>query len=261
MTDSNFSGAPSGLPGGWSAFLQRLAAAQHCPYALSGPDMPQHLLARLESILGGWLAGTAPFPDRALDHLARVGDGAPDQGHAFEQQEAERWLTDDARRVMATQIAEGGNRECSFLLTWNGERYDDPRLFVRGSRYKTIAPPPLPNCLAVHNHPGGDLTPSDGDLDAAQGWTFTAQSGFGAIDNLATRLYLVVPPADRFAEQRNRMSDETAIVDDVRQFAECQGRSGRSRVLPGRTVRVTADPEYSPTTGFAKPHFRFRFHD
>lgn len=104
--------------------------------------MPEHLLGRLRTILGPWLRGSAPFPEAALDHLARVAAGAPDQSHAFEQREAERWLTPESREVMAMRIAETNGRECCFVLALEADgRYGSPKLFARGNRGRVTAPP------------------------------------------------------------------------------------------------------------------------
>jgi ATP-dependent DNA helicase DinG len=61
--------------------------------------------------------------------------------------------------------------------------------------------------ILLHNHPSGDLTPSDADL-AVAAQLYAQGIGLGIVDNSATELYVVVSP---IAEEALRFLDESEI--------------------------------------------------
>lgn len=245
----------------WQTLENALRQATTTPNGLAPVDMPDHVAGWLLDVLAPYLKGRAPFPGAAFQYLREVMNLAPDQGHAWQAAQAEQWLTVDARSAMAAEILKTGNREVTFYLTrQDGGRYGQPHVFARGSRAATLSPPPLPNAMVLHNHPSGNLDPSAEDLSAARAWVLASGSGFGIVDDLVGRLYLIVEPGSQVFDADALVPKESLVITEssVRHVAECPAGSCRSRVLPGTSSGGAADPGYSPATDSQNGHFRFR---
>ena len=110
-------------------------------------------------------------------------------------------IPDALRRALAETIGSSGGNEVYFLgrVCWNEEgtraTLDEVDVLARGNRGST--PAIIEGAenwdIAIHNHPGGDLTPSEADLDIASELG-NRRVGFAIIDNTAERSYVVVPP-------------------------------------------------------------------
>ena len=98
-------------------------------------------------------------------------------------------------------ISQANGNEVYFLgkVSWNEEQtlatLGEVEVFARGN---SVAAPAIIDGaedwdLAIHNHPGGDLQPSDADLSVAAELG-NRRVGFAIIDNEASRNYLVVKP-------------------------------------------------------------------
>ena len=91
-----------------------------------------------------------------------------------------------------------GGREVSFLarVTRQGV-IEDPRAVARGNRAAVlaVAQGAPEGGVMIHNHPSGEVSPSDADLRVA---ARIHENGLGTaiVDNLATRLYVVVEPPE-----------------------------------------------------------------
>ena len=91
-----------------------------------------------------------------------------------------------------------GGREVSFLARVTRQRViKDPRAVARGSRSAVlaVAQGAPEGGVMIHNHPSGDLSPSDADLGVA-GRIHENGLGTAIVDNRATRLYVVVEPPE-----------------------------------------------------------------
>ncbi|MHB1330242.1 MAG: hypothetical protein ACYC2K_18740 [Gemmatimonadales bacterium] len=210
--------------GTWETLENALRQATTTPNGLAPADMPDHVAGWLLDVLGPYLKGRAPFPGAAFQYLREVMDQAPTQGHAWQAGQAERWLDTAARATMAAEILATGCREITFYLTRQDDgRYGKPHVFARGSRGSSLAPPALPQALVLHNHPSGNLDPSEADLSAARAWTLAPGAGFGILDDAASRLYLIVEPGSQIFDAASLAPKESMVIADpnVRQFADC----------------------------------------
>jgi ATP-dependent DNA helicase DinG len=100
----------------------------------------------------------------------------------------------DARALLASEIAKAGGREVSFVATLDGDgTITEVRAVARGTVDAVLALPGVAarGQMALHNHPGGNLEPSNADLHVAA-QLHDAGVGFGIIDNSAEHLYVVV---------------------------------------------------------------------
>ncbi len=112
-------------------------------------------------------------------------------------------IAEEAAEVMRAEIRRAGGREVTFLAEVDGDRrLCRPRAVARGNRAAVLAASrdASQGSVMVHNHPSGELEPSEADLAAA---ALLYESGVGSaiVDNMATRLYVVVePPEPRIVE-------------------------------------------------------------
>src|SRR5512146_2768474 len=101
---------------------------------------------------------------------------------------------------MRAAIRLAGGREVCFVCTVDDEGVvRTARVVSRGDVGSVLALPGFAERgeMLVHNHPSGDLEPSDADLEIAAR-LHDGGVGFAIVDNSATRLYVVVEvPRDR----------------------------------------------------------------
>lgn len=113
--------------------------------------------------------------------------------------EFELKISAPTREFLAQTIARSGGNEVYFLgrVRWDGDsaEVEEVDVFARGNEGST--PAIIQGAenwdVAIHNHPGGDLTPSSADIDVASELG-NREVGFAIIDSEATRCYVVVPP-------------------------------------------------------------------
>ncbi len=140
------------------------------------------------------------------------------------------YLSPEARLKLAEEIADAGGNEVFFL------GYTDDDLIVcdvePAARGNESAAPAVMRLaqeadVVIHNHPTGNLTPSDADLSiAARLSDFSV--GFYIVNNSADDLYVVVEP---FAEQKIEPLD----VGQMETLLEPDGPI--ARLLPGYESR------------------------
>ena len=107
-------------------------------------------------------------------------------------------LAPGAARLIREEVALAGGREVSFLARVTRQRViEDPRAVARGNRSAVlaVARDAPEGGVMIHNHPSGELGPSDADLGVA---ARIHENGLGTaiVDNRATRLYVVVEPPE-----------------------------------------------------------------
>ncbi|MDE2794647.1 MAG: helicase [Gemmatimonadota bacterium] len=107
-------------------------------------------------------------------------------------------LAPEAARVIRGEIARAGGREVSFLAEVSGKRViSNPRAVARGNRSAVlaVARDAPEGGVMIHNHPSGELEPSDADLAVA---ARIHEQGLGTaiVNNRATRIYVVVEPPE-----------------------------------------------------------------
>jgi ATP-dependent DNA helicase DinG len=88
-----------------------------------------------------------------------------------------------------------GNEVCFVARINDDRRITAARVVARGHLHAVLAATrdAEPGSLIIHNHPSGDVTPSDADL-AVAAELYASGLGLGIIDNQATTLYVVVAP-------------------------------------------------------------------
>ncbi len=106
-------------------------------------------------------------------------------------------LTDSSAARIRTEIKRARGNEVCFLA-YVGEDGDvyDPRPVARGHRTAVLAAAKEaePGMLLIHNHPSGELEPSDPDLEVAAS-LHDLGVGLAITDNHALELYVVLEPA------------------------------------------------------------------
>lgn len=109
-------------------------------------------------------------------------------------------LSPEAAQVLREEIRRAGGREVSFLADVGEDRMvRNPRAVARGNRQAVLAVSRQapPGSLMIHNHPSGNLEPSEADLEVAAALSAVGV-GTAIVDNDARQLYVVVePPAPR----------------------------------------------------------------
>jgi ATP-dependent DNA helicase DinG len=123
-------------------------------------------------------------------------------------------IPEPSRRFLADTIASASGHEVYFLgkIRWTEPALallDEVEAFTRGNAVST--PAVIEGAedwdVAIHNHPGGDLTPSDADV-AIAGELSQRGVAFVIIDNRAERLNVVVRP---LKAQRQEAVDEEEV--------------------------------------------------
>ncbi len=119
---------------------------------------------------------------------------------------AEFCVTEACRREVAEEISRAGGNEVFFFGSLDAQgRLSDVEVVARG--HSGAVPVFLERAgnhqVLVHNHPGGDLTPSPADLSIASE-AGARRLGFFIVDNDVKRIYRVVEP---FPEARETLLD------------------------------------------------------
>lgn len=136
---------------------------------------------------------------------------------------AEYSVTAACRREIADEIALAGGNEVFFFGSLDAEmRLCAVEAIARG--HSSAVPVFLERAgghhVLIHNHPGGDLTPSPADLAIASE-AGARRLGFFIVDNLASRIYRVVEP---FPEARETPLD----LDEIAAIFSAGGLLARS---------------------------------
>jgi len=129
-----------------------------------------------------------------------------------------RYFTEDALLMMRHEIAEARGNEVFFIGSTNLDGIVcEVETIARGS--KQAVPAILARAaggdVVIHNHPGGNLTPSSADMDIAS-VAGNQGIGFAIVDNGCTRCYLVVAP---FLEKKG----ELLSLDEVGRIFSSDG--------------------------------------
>lgn len=106
-------------------------------------------------------------------------------------------LAPPAAAVLRAEIARArGNEVCFVAVVDENGLVVDPRVVARGNSTAVLAAArdAEPGSLLIHNHPSGDLSPSEADLQVAAR-LYAQGVGLAIVDNAACELYVVVEPA------------------------------------------------------------------
>jgi ATP-dependent DNA helicase DinG len=115
-----------------------------------------------------------------------------------------------AARIRAEISRAGGNEVCFVAAVDTDGVISGPRVLARGNQRAVLAAArdAAPGSLVIHNHPSGDLTPSDADMRVAAD-LYSNGLGLAIVDNTAASVYVVVAPP-RLTELE--LLDEDAIA-------------------------------------------------
>jgi len=125
-------------------------------------------------------------------------------------------LTDAAAERVRSEIARAGGHEVCFVAAVTREGLvSDPVAVARGHARAVLAATAdaEPGSLVLHNHPSGDLTPSDPDL-AVAAELYARGIGFAILDNTARDIYVVVEPARSGLEPIDEDAAVAALAPD-----------------------------------------------
>lgn len=125
-----------------------------------------------------------------------------------------RRFTKGAATLLWREIRSAGGREIMLAGGLNASRLvANVRVVARGS-YGAV-PVPLeavePGEVVVHNHPGGDLSPSDADLDVACVCA-EGRCGCYVVNNVVTHVNVLVEPFGRSSADVTEADRVTAIL-------------------------------------------------
>lgn len=116
----------------------------------------------------------------------------------------ETHFTPDSRALMRFEISQASGNEVFFIGRTNLDGIVcEVEAIARGSRQAVpaILSRATGSDMVIHNHPGGDLTPSAADMEIAS-VAGNQGIGFAIVDNECTRCYVVVTP---FHEQKGEL--------------------------------------------------------
>ncbi len=123
-------------------------------------------------------------------------------------------LAPAAAAAMREEIARARGREVCFVAAVDeAGRVVEPQVVSRGHERAVLAAvrDAAPGSLVLHNHPSGDLTPSEADLSVAAD-LYARGLGIAIIDNDARDLYVIVEPARTQAVERLDAEEVAALL-------------------------------------------------
>lgn len=126
---------------------------------------------------------------------------------------ADHYLTADAVAALRAEIADAGGVEVFFVGRRNTEGLIvevEAHAYGSSNRVPAILHAARPGDVILHNHPSGDLRPSEADLDIS---SIVGQSGIGSyiVTNDASRVRMIVAAADA----RTRVRIDPEWVNDL----------------------------------------------
>ncbi len=152
-------------------------------------------------------------------------------------------LDPEAADTIRAEIHRARGREVTFLLEATADRaLRHPRAVARGNRSAVLAVSrdAPQGSVMVHNHPSGQLEPSDADLSVAAA-LYEAGLGTAIVNNEATELYVVVePPPPRVVDPLDLDEVEAflgpggSLTGVLPAFEDRPGQQEMARLVAGR---------------------------
>jgi ATP-dependent DNA helicase DinG len=108
---------------------------------------------------------------------------------------ADNYLSPEVGDFLRREIVAAGGNEVFFLGEWEEDKVVKARVLSRGNHCMTpaVTGEARPGNVVIHNHPSGNLTPSEADLQVAS-LLGSEDVAFFIVDNRVKRLYAVVEP-------------------------------------------------------------------
>ncbi len=125
-------------------------------------------------------------------------------------EDIERRFSEEAKQALQLAVRDAGGNEVFALGSVLDGRISDVRVLARGNRsaVPALMQIPRPGEVVVHNHPSGNLEPSEADLQIASALGNDGV-GFYIVDNVVGRVYAVVEPHQ---EERDKLIDPEAAM-------------------------------------------------
>ncbi len=138
-------------------------------------------------------------------------------------------LAPEAARVVRDEVARAGGREVSFLAeVTRGRVVSNPRAVARGNRSAVlaVARDAPEGGVMIHNHPSGELEPSDADLAVA---ARVHERGLGTaiVNNAANRMYVVVEPPEPRRVEALELDELSGLLAPAGPLASLPGYEDR----------------------------------
>ncbi|MCH8028509.1 MAG: DEAD/DEAH box helicase [Candidatus Dadabacteria bacterium] len=147
------------------------------------------------------------------------------------------YITEETRAGLEEKIREAGGNELFFVATFSPEgAIESFRVLARGNgcSVPAIVDSAKHGEVVIHNHPSGDLTPSEPDIHMAS--VFGNRGvGFFIINNDATELYAVVEP---FADNKTTPLDIEGLVGYLEPGGEVSRAVGTGYELREEQLRM-----------------------
>ena len=138
-------------------------------------------------------------------------------------------LAPEAARAIRDEVARAGGREVSFLaeVTRDGV-ISNPRAVARGNRSAVlaVARDAAEGSVMIHNHPSGNLEPSDPDL-AVAARIYEDGLGSAIVTNEADRIYVVVEPPEPKRVEPLELDELSGILAPAGPLSELPGYEDR----------------------------------
>ena len=138
-------------------------------------------------------------------------------------------LAPEAARVIRDEVARTGGREVSFLATVTRERVvSNARAVARGNRSAVlaVARDAPEGGIMIHNHPSGELEPSEADL-AVAARIYEQGLGTAIVNNAANRMYVVVEPPEARHVEPLGLEELTGLLAPSGPLASLRGYEDR----------------------------------
>ena len=146
-------------------------------------------------------------------------------------------LSPAAAEQIRAEVAKAGGREVCFLARVGPDRVlVEPRAVARGNKAAVLAAArdAEEGSVMIHNHPSGDLEPSDADLSVA-GRLYEGGIGTAITTNEADRLFVVVEPPEPRVVQPLEIDRLEALIGPsgplVREHPAYEDRPGQRSML------------------------------
>lgn len=138
------------------------------------------------------------FPVRSSGKIAIEREGLDAERPVPHTTRGPLTLSSASKGIIQVEISKAGGREVCFLAEVNDQRIiQEPRAVARGNFGAVLAAArDVPQGgVMLHNHPSGDLGPSDADMSIAAE-LYEKGIGTAIVDNTASELYVIVEPPE-----------------------------------------------------------------
>jgi len=138
-----------------------------------------------------------------------------------------RYFTREVENFIKDEIAKSNGNEVFFVgnIDNNDRIVNEVRVISRGNKYSVpaIVESAVFEQVVIHNHPSGNLTPSEPDIEIASMFGNNGV-GFYIIDNNITDIYVVVEPFQKKEYSELNIDDLTGLFSENGVISKALGR-------------------------------------